>query len=117
MHVIDHQIAGSREFTYEEIDMKNADYGGRGAIYNFIMTPYEIFSSGNYEKMGTGDNYYTKLGLLDINFFSNGTITSDTDVSSSILAPVIGNIYKTLRKKDIKINNEFLNFVYSCTSD
>lgn len=97
MHVIDHQIAGSREFTYEEIDMKNADYGGRGAIYNFIMTPYEIFSSGNYEKMGTGDNYYTKLGLLDINFFSNGTITSDTDVSSSILAPVIGNIYKTLR--------------------
>lgn len=49
-----------------------------------------------YEDDGSG-NYYTKLGLFDINFFSDRTITSETIVSSEVLAPVIGNIYISLR--------------------
>ena len=95
MHVIDHYIGGSREFTYEELEFYGGwDEGGR--VYNFIVTPYDIFSSGTYEERN--GSYYTKLGLLDINFFADRDIQSDTPlVSSEILAPVIGNVYKALR--------------------
>lgn len=94
MHVIDKYIGGSKEFTSEELEFFGGwDEGGR--IYNFIVTPYDIFSSGTYEeKNGT---YYTKLGLLDVNFFADRPIESETIVSSEILAPIIGNVYKALR--------------------
>lgn len=94
MHVIDHYIGGSREFTYEELEFYGGwDEGGR--VYNFIVTPYDIFSSGTYEEKS--GSYFTKLGILDINFFADRPIESETIVSSEILAPVIGNVYKALR--------------------
>ena len=94
MHLIDKFIGGSEEFTYETLEL----YGGadkNGEIYNFIVTPYDIFSSGSYEDKNGA--YYTKLGILDINFFADRDIESETIVSSEILAPVIGNVYKALR--------------------
>ena len=94
MHVIDHYIGGSRQFTSEELEFYGGwDNGGR--VYNFIVTPYDIFSSGTYEE--NSGSYYTKLGLLDVNFFADKPITSETLVSSEIFAPIIGNIYKSLR--------------------
>ncbi len=96
MNIIDGVMAGSYEFTSEKIDLKGDDKDGKGRIYNFIVTPYEIFSSGSYEENADG-SYYTKIGWLDVNFFSDRAITSDTTVSSKILAPVIGNIYISLR--------------------
>ena len=94
MHVIDSFIGGSDEFTYEQLEFCGGwDEGGR--VYNFIVTPYDIFSSGSYEE--SNGEYYTKLGLLDINFFADRPIKSETPVSSEILAPVIGNVYKALR--------------------
>lgn len=94
MSIIDSFIGGSDEFTSVGLGLRGG-YDKNGRLYNFIVTPYDIFSSGSYEeKNGT---YYTKLGLLDINFFADRPITSDTWVSSQILAPVIGNVYKSLR--------------------
>lgn len=96
MNIVDNIMAGSIEFTDERVDLNGWDAGGKGRIFNFIVTPYEIFSSGSYEKRG--DTYYTKIGWLDVNFFSDREITSDTEeVSSKVLTPVIGNIYKSLR--------------------
>lgn len=95
MNVIDGVMAGSDEFTSEKMDLKGDDDNGHGRIYNFIVTPYEIFSSGSYEDKG--NSYYTKIGWLDVNFFSDKAVTSDTEVSSNILRPVVGNIYKLLR--------------------
>ena len=94
MGVIDNQIAGNYEFTSENVDFKG--WGGKGEIFNFVVTPYEIFSSGKYEIDAAG-NYYTNIGWLDVNFFSDRPIYSSTTVSSEILAPVVGNIYKGLR--------------------
>lgn len=112
MSVIDGTMASSNEFTQEELDFKGWDEHGR--LYNFIVTPYEIFSSGCYEELSDG-RYYTRMGYLDINFFSDkeitsgdyetaqnspGDLTSDkrsSAVSSNILAPVIGNVYKSIR--------------------
>lgn len=96
MTIIDDKIAESHEFTARELDFKG--YDEHGTLYNFKVTPYEIFTAGKYEEDGNG-NYITKLGYLDVNFFSDRPIVSETEgtVSSNILAPVIGNIYKALR--------------------
>ena len=96
MTIIDGKIGESREFTSRELDFAGWDKNGH--IYNFKVTPYEIFTSGCYEDKGDG-NYTVKLGYLDVNFFSDKPIVSETGgaVSSNILAPVIGNIYKALR--------------------
>lgn len=68
---------------------------GKGYIYNFSVTPYEIFSSGSYQNLD--DAYYTKLGIFDINFFANKEIKSDTVVSSELLSGAVGMVYKSLR--------------------
>lgn len=96
MTIIDGKIGESKEFTSRELDFKGWDKNGH--IYNFKVTPYEIFTSGCYEDKGDG-NYTVKLGYLDVNFFSDRPIVSEAGgvVSSNILAPVIGNIYKALR--------------------
>lgn len=96
MTIIDDKIAESHEFTARELDFEG--YDEHGTLYNFKVTPYEIFTAGKYEEDGNG-NYITKLGYLDVNFFSDRPIVSETGgpVSSNILAPVIGNIYKALR--------------------
>ena len=47
MGIVDQFVAGSDEFTWETINFKAS--GGKAEIYNFIITPYEIFSSGTYE--------------------------------------------------------------------
>lgn len=83
------------------IDMDFKGWGGKGYIYNFEVTPYRIFSSGNYNE-GTDPNtgeeiYETDLGLFDVNFFSDREIKSNYIVSSNILKYAIGNIYKYLR--------------------
>lgn len=113
MSIIDSVMASSNEFTQEKLDFKGWDEHGR--LYNFIVTPYEIFSSGCYEEID--GKYYTRMGYLDINFFTDKQIISgdyaavhgyygrqakiDAEsgaaVSSNILAPVIGNVYKSLR--------------------
>ncbi|MBR2705510.1 MAG: hypothetical protein IKE91_08590 [Clostridia bacterium] len=98
MHVIDKYIGGSEEFTYADLEYIGG-YDDGGWLYNFIVTPYDIFSSGTYEEIN--GEYHTKLGLLDINFFADKPIVnangSNTAISSVVLAPVIGNVYKGLR--------------------
>lgn len=98
MAIIDRCIGQDKNFTIKEINL--AGWGAKGAIYNFEVTPYKIFTSGTYVDDGFG-NYYTNLGLFDINFFSDRKIVTGSDneglVSSQILAPVIGNVYVSLR--------------------
>ena len=94
MAIIDGVMGGSNEFTEMKLNFKGWDE--HGYIYNFIVTPYEIFSSGSYDVRSDG-MYETKMGYLDINFFSDRAINSDTEVSSTILAPVIANTYIALR--------------------
>lgn len=94
MHVIDKFIGGSEEFTFETLEFRGGP-DKNNEIYNFIVTPYDIFSSGTYQEQNGA--YYTKLGIFDINFFADRDIQSETIVSSEILAPVIGNVYKALR--------------------
>ncbi len=89
MHIIDGYMAGSDEFTWIQLDLKDADH--HASLYNFIISPYDIFTSGTVE------NGKIKLGLLDTNFFRTESVESDTLVSSEVLAPTIGNIYKALR--------------------
>ena len=48
MHVIDKYIGGSKEFANEELKLYGRSLDGR--LYNFIVTPYDIFSSGTYEE-------------------------------------------------------------------
>lgn len=67
-------------------------------IYNFYVTPYKIFASGTYKEVG--DHYEVNMGIFDINFFSDKEIQSSDGksiVSSNILTPAIGSVYKGLR--------------------
>lgn len=90
MHIIDDYMAGSDEFTWIQLEFTGGfDYNA--SLYNFIISPYDIFTSGTVE------NGKIKLGLLDTNFFRTESVESDTLVSSEVLAPTIGNIYKALR--------------------
>ena len=80
MHIIDGYMAGSDEFTWIQLDLKDADH--HASLYNFIISPYDIFTSGTVE------NGKIKLGLLDTNFFRTESVKSDTLVSSEVLAPL-----------------------------
>lgn len=97
MGIVDDYFGDTRsqnKFTWEPVNLKGVS--GGGYIYNFILSPYEILSSGSYDVDSSG-NYHTQIGWFDINFFSDKKITSETEVSSAILAPVIGNIYRIIR--------------------
>lgn len=75
-----------------------------GSIYNFEVTPYDIFTSGlEYQvpKNGDGDlddTKYVKLPVLDVNFFRDNSSTANySKGSAGILRPVVSNVYKSLR--------------------
>lgn len=93
LDLIDEYVAGIEEPVRFKIEKK--EY-----IYNFGVTPYEIFKSGVYEYDEANDVYKTKMGMLDINFFSNMFIKSQRAggvVISKDLAPAISKIYNNIR--------------------
>lgn len=90
-----------------KIKLNLKGWGGVGYIYNFEVTPYDIFTSGleyylTVDYDGTkADEPITKLPILDINFFEekedNVTSHGESINSSIILRPVISSVYKSLR--------------------
>lgn len=73
--------------TTEEINVSGWDRKGR--LPDFLVTPYEVFCSGNIDENGE-----VILPLLDANFFGvKAGIDSD---SADILRPVVANTYNSL---------------------
>lgn len=75
-----------------------------GSIYNFEVTPYDIFTSGLEYQVpidgdgNIGDTKYVKLPILDVNFFrDSSSIKNYSKGSAGILRPVVSNVYKSLR--------------------
>lgn len=75
-----------------------------GAIYNFFVTPYDIFTCGEvreYKDTNGEDRNFRNLPIFYANFFNVYEDTAENDPkalkSNEILRPVIGNIYKYLR--------------------
>lgn len=101
MRILNNQISGQPVTKFKiNLNLKGWDDETRGSIYNFEITPYDIFTSGleaEYtDRDGNVVGTYTKIPLLDINFFDkdNENVAKD---SANILRPVIANIYKSLR--------------------
>ena len=76
-----------------------------GAVYNFFITPYDIFTCGEvreYKDTNGNDRNFRNLPIFYANFFNIYEDTAENDPisvkSNEILRPVIGNIYKYLRK-------------------
>lgn len=97
LQISDTYVGGIKEPVRYEVEKK--EY-----MYNFGITPYEIFKSGVYEYDETQDVYKTNMGLLDINFFSNKFIKSQRKsqqyggvVISKELAPAISKVYNNIR--------------------
>ena len=88
--------------SYIAVNYKGADAnrGTNGRIYNFDVTPADIFRAGMKEKV----KYYnegnlveeekTIIPLLDANFFDRST--GEENNSADILRPVISGIYNSL---------------------
>lgn len=75
-----------------------------GAIYNFFVTPYDIFTTGEvraYKDSNGNDRNFRNLPIFYANFFNVYEDTAENDSysikSNEILRPVISNIYKYLR--------------------
>lgn len=93
LHIVDFYVAGLKEPIRFQVEEKEV-------IYNFGVTPYEIFKSGVYEYDEANDVYITKIGMLDINFFSNDFVKSERSggiVISEKLAPAISKVYDNIR--------------------
>lgn len=87
-----------------KLNFKGIGSGTKGAIYNFDVTPYDIFTSGLVYQRATdldgnlGDEKYVRIPVLDINFFRDDTkIANYSNSSANILRPVVSNVYKSLR--------------------
>ena len=96
MGLVNYFFAGEK-WSDVDLELEGTGFLVSGRIFNFAVTPYEIFSSGAYEETDAG--YVTRLGLLDVNFFADKPIISSnkTLVSSNILKPVVSNVYQALR--------------------
>lgn len=76
-----------------------------GYIYNFFVTPYDIFTAGEtreYLDLYGDKHVYRNLPIFSANFFNiDDNIVAENDAtalkSNEVLRPVIGNIYKYLR--------------------
>lgn len=93
LYIVDTYVAGSRNPVRYKIEDK--EY-----IYNFEVTPYEIFKSGIYDYNEENDEYITDMGMLDINFFSSKAVRSSKKggtVISQELTPAIGKVYSNIR--------------------
>ena len=96
-------VAGIPEATKSELKLNLKGVGSEtvGRVYNFELTPYDVFTSGlEYElkdKDGNVIDKREKLPLLDINFFEKDFTMAKSKNSANILRPVVSNIYKSLR--------------------
>lgn len=76
-----------------------------GYIYNFHVTPYDIFTCGEvreYKDSSGNEHSFRNLPIFYANFFNTSDgINADNDSyalkSNEILRPVISNVYKYLR--------------------
>ena len=76
-----------------------------GHIYNFFVTPYDIFTAGEvrtYKDTKGNERTYRNLPIFYANFFNTGDgIIAENDEnalkSNEILRPALGNIYIYLR--------------------
>lgn len=99
--LLNNSVAGTGGRTSLHINLKGVGTETRGYVYNFDVTPYDIFTSGlEYEvKDMNGDSAgtATKIPILDVNFFKEDTSKSGTVNSAEVLRPVISNVYYSLR--------------------
>lgn len=87
-----------------KLNLKGWSSDTKGSVYNFDVTPYDIFTSGLvYQRAADfdgnlGDEKYIRIPVLDINFFRDDTeIQNYANSSANILKPVVSNVYKSLR--------------------
>ena len=87
-----------------KLNLKGWSSDTKGSVYNFDVTPYDIFTSGLvYQRAADfdgnlGDGKYIRIPVLDINFFRDDTkIQNYANSSANILKPVVSNVYKSLR--------------------
>lgn len=87
-----------------KLNLKGWNSDTKGSVYNFDVTPYDIFTSGLvYQRAADfdgnlGDEKYIRIPVLDINFFRDDTeIQNYANSSANILKPVVSNVYKSLR--------------------
>ena len=87
-----------------KLNLKGWNGDTKGSVYNFDVTPYDIFTSGLvYQRAADfdgnlGDEKYIRIPVLDINFFRDDTeIQNYANSSANILKPVVSNVYKSLR--------------------
>ena len=87
-----------------KLNLKGWNRDTKGSVYNFDVTPYDIFTSGLvYQRAADfdgnlGDEKYIRIPVLDINFFRDDTeIQNYANSSANILKPVVSNVYKSLR--------------------
>lgn len=87
-----------------KLNLKGWSSDTKGSVYNFDVTPYDIFTSGLvYQRAADfdgnlGDKKYIRIPVLDINFFRDDTeIQNYANSSANILKPVVSNVYKSLR--------------------
>lgn len=99
MWLLNEHVAGSESETSIYINTKGTGDGTYGYMYNFDVTPYDIFTSGLTYKMknidGSDGEELIKLPILDINFFKKGLEGSKS--SAEVLRPTISNVYYSLR--------------------
>lgn len=93
------------------VDLKGIHMSGDdGTIYNFFVTPYDIFTNGEirtYKDSLGHEKNYRNLPIFYVNFFTNDNTTADNDDqtlrTNEILRPVVSNIYKSLRNLAIVV--------------
>lgn len=99
--------------TMEKINLKGAHFGraDEGHVYNFYITPYDIFCNGQIRQerdiAGQVTAPYRVLPIFYANFFkeetNTGTLINSRMNSIDILRPAISNVYKYLRNLAIVV--------------
>ena len=102
MKILSKNVSGERGNLSElDINLDGWDADSNGELFNFNVTPYDIFTSGmTYETVDYNGNYAgesIKMPLLNINFFKDTKVKTDATNSADILRPVISSVYKSLR--------------------
>lgn len=101
MRIANDMVSGRPVTKFKiRLNLKGWDGDTIGSIYNFEITPYDIFTSGLEEEdkdyNGNSLGTHIKIPILDINFFKDSNQGTKGD-SADILRPVVSNVYKSLR--------------------
>lgn len=108
MYLLNNFVSGTGvSKTHLDLNLKGVDMtsGTIGNIYNFEVTPYDIFTSGltyhtPIDESGTqSEEEYIRIPILDINFFRADSTDTENygNTSAYMLGPVVSSVYKSLR--------------------